>query len=173
MLEIVSAISDGTWDTPRDNVARRVKEWGLSKTTVERMVREAAVGAEVDPETVKARRAVSLGRWGWGLERTKDEIKDLSAGDEMLPALLKVYAQMQTGWDRAAGVLDESTKIQVNVVAHPVFEAMLSSVLIAVAPYPEARAAVAAAVRAKLDVLRQPAPSLLAEGSIETTGEAA
>lgn len=173
VLEIVASLSDGTWDTPRDNVARRVKEWGVSKATVEDMVREATIGAVVDPESVRQRRAVSMGRWGWGLEQAKLAIEKGPEFPDTMSKLLSSYAQMQTGWDKAAGVLDESTKVQVNVVAHPVFIAMLDSVLMALRQFPEANAAVRAAVRAKLDVLRQaPVPLLGAPETIDMPDEA-
>lgn len=173
VLEIVGALSDGTWDTPRDNVALRAKQWGVSRATVEDMVREASVGATVDPESVRARRAVAMGRWGWGVEQARQAIEDGPVGYDTMSKLLASYAQMQTGWDKAAGVLDESPKT-INIVGHPVFAGMLESVLLAVAAYPEARAAVMAAVKAKLDVLRQPAPAVLASPEvIDTTGEAA
>lgn len=176
VLEIVAAMSDGTWDTPRDNVAKRAAEWGVSRGTVEDMVREASVGAAVDPETVRTRRAVALGRWGWGVQKARAAIEDGPAGYDTMSKLLSAYAQMQTGWDKAAGVLDESPKV-VNVIGHPVFTGMLESVLLAVAQFPEARAAVMAAVKAKLDVLRQPVPAALGARApveaIETTEEAA
>lgn len=174
VLEIVASLSDGTWDTPRDNVARRMREWGVSKTTVEEMVREATIGAVVDPESVRQRRAVSMGRWGWGVEQAKIAIEAGPKFPDTESKLLAAWAQMQTGWDKAAGVLDESAKVQVNIVAHPVFLATLESVFMALRPYAEANAAVRAAVRARLDVLRQsPAPMLDAGAAdtIETTGE--
>lgn len=176
VLEIVAAMSDGTWDTPRDNVAKRAAEWGVSRATVEDMVREASVGAAVDPASVEARRAVAMGRWGWGVEQARTAIETGPKGYDTMSKLLSAYAQMQTGWDKAAGVLDESPKV-VNVIGHPVFMAMLESVIQAVQPFPEARAAVMAAVKAKLDVLRQPTPAALGARApieaIETTGEAA
>lgn len=161
VLEIVAAMADGTWDTPRDNVAIRAKQWGLSKASVEDMVREASVGAEVDPETVKARRAVALGRWGWGVEQAREAIETGPKGNDTMSKLLVSYAQMQAGWDKAAGVTTETT-VTINVSTHPAFVAGVSAIFEALARWPEAAAAARRALGNRLNVLRQ-AP-------IETSG---
>lgn len=155
-LAITSAMADGTWDTPRDNVAKRAAEWGLSVHTVADIVREAAAAAEVDPETVKARRAVALGRWGWGVQKARDAIEAGPEGVDTMSKLLSAYAQMQSGWDKAAGVLDDSVKVQINVTTHPIFVELMGAVMATLRGFPEARARVTAMLRDKATMLQQP-----------------
>lgn len=119
VLCIVAQMAAGTWDGPRD-ISELATSWALDRDTVRRMASEAALICRVDRGTVEDRRQASMGYW----RRLYEEALTAAAAPGEFDATSKclaVAASAQSGWDRAAGVLDDATKIQVNLGADPGF----------------------------------------------------
>lgn len=138
--------------------------WGLTEGTVRSYVSEAYRHVELDRGTVDERRILAMGKWDNQIRLVDEALnrkrkRPLSATEESF--LLKERASAITGWCKAAGVFDDSTKLTVNISGNPVFLAVTEALFQALVPYPEARAAAQAALSARLQVLRQgpPVPS--------------
>lgn len=153
ILAIVARIGDGRL-VPAD-VPRWAEEWGLAERTVRGYVREAYLHGRVDRGTVEERRILAMGMWETQIRLCDDALKKkgLSPMDKAL--LLKERAAAITGWCKAAGVFDDSTKLNINIAVNPVFVACTEALFLALAPFPEAHAAARAALGARLQLLRQ------------------
>lgn len=167
VLAIVARIADGQL-VPSD-VPSWATEWNLHEGTVRAMVREAYMHGRVDRGTVDERRILAMGKWefqiglcdaaleGKARAGEKRKPKPLSAMDRAL--LLRERREAVVGWCKAAGVFDDSTKVNINIAGNPVFVACTEALFLALAPFPEAHAAARMALSARLQLLRQaPAP---------------
>ena len=118
VLYIVSQMAAGTWDGPRD-MTTLAASWGFDRDSVRRLAAEAALVCRVDRGTVEDRRQASMGYWRRVYEQAMTEA--VAPGEfDAASKCLAVAAQAQTGWDRAGGVYDDTTKV-VNVYSDPRF----------------------------------------------------
>jgi hypothetical protein len=169
VLAVVSRIADGTWNGQVD-IPYFAREWGCSADALRHVVREAFMVANVDRGTVDQRRQVGMGKWDAQVALVDDAIRKGPEFPDTMSKLIAERARGVDGWCKAAGVYEDSTKIQVNVTVHPVFTGTVESILLALRDEPIALAKVRAAIATKLSVLQQTAPPMLT--SIETEGTA-
>ena len=138
--------------------------WGLSEATVRGYVAEAYRHVELDRGTLDERRLLAMAKWEFQIRLCDEALSPKAeAGEKRVRRLspmeraltLKERASAITGWCKAAGVFDDSTKLTINVAANPVFVAVTEAMFLALTAFPEAHAAARAALTSRLQMLRQ------------------
>jgi hypothetical protein len=140
-----------------------VEKWGLHERTVRGLVREAYTAVAARRGDVEERRILAMGKWEFQIRLCDEALnppveqgqrrKRLSAMDRAM--LLRERREAVTGWCKAAGVFDDSTKVTVNIAGNPIFVSCTEALFVALAPFPEAHAAARAALAGRLQALRQ------------------
>jgi hypothetical protein len=167
-------IADGKL-VPGD-VPRWAEAWGLSERTVRAYVAEAYRHVGENRGTVDERRILAMGMWEFQIELCDTALENPKLKPLDRALLLKERASAITGWCKAAGVFDDSTKISINIAGNPVFVAVTEALFTALAAFPEAHAAARAALGARLQLLRQapmglPAGPAIVEAKQEAPGQ--
>jgi hypothetical protein len=126
---------------PMRDVPVLAKEWGLSEGTVREYARAAEDILRINMGDVDAAKVQAAAF----LVRLRDAA--FTAND------FKSAREAQAELNRVTGAVDDSTKVQVNIVQHPAYLATMQTVLEALRDHPEARARVKAAVKERLALL--------------------
>lgn len=150
---VADLVAAGRWHV-RKSAQTLADIWGVELGTVQNYRRTASLIVRADRGSIEEQRDESLGRW----RRIQD--KALREGD------LKAAATAQTGYDKAAGVVESGgSKVQVNnFTSSDDFGALLAMFFASLQPFPTALRAVQETYEAFLRGERQP-PAITIEAT--------
>lgn len=126
---------------PMRDVPLLAKEWGLAEATVREYVRAAEDVLRINAGDVEAAKVQSV------VFLTK--LRDAAFDAQDYRSAREAQAEI----NRVTGAVDDSTKVQVNIVQHPAYIATMQAILEALRPFPDARAKVVRAVQERLTLL--------------------
>jgi hypothetical protein len=114
---VLGQMAAGTFDQDRD-VLLLANAWDMAPGSAANIANEALRFRQIHRGDLSLVSEMSMSHWR---RIYNDAIVAEPAFPDTKSKLLSVAASAQTGWDRAAGVLDDATKIQVNLGADPAF----------------------------------------------------
>lgn len=130
--EVVELINRMQWENDI-TVTRLARAWNKEKTFVLGCFRDACSLMRMARGTPNEDREVSLVRW---LNLYK------LAVDKGDPLSLKVASDALKGYDAASGIVDKSTRVQVNIAQDPQAQELVRRILVTLQQFPDALAAV-------------------------------
>lgn len=155
--EIVELIERDSWDGDM-TATRLARAWDKPKMFVLGCYRDACTLMRIARGSPNEDREVSLRRW----------IKLFRAAMDKGDALsMKVAADALKGYDAAAGIVDKSTRVQVNVMQDPAAREFIAEVWDVLRQFPGAPEALRARLEAKRDKLGDPTPILTTGAQVD------
>lgn len=155
--EIVEIIGRDAWENDA-TVTRLACAWDKSKMFVIGCYRDACALRRMARGSPNEDREVSLVRW-------VNLYKLAVANGDALS--LKVASDALKGYDAAAGIVDKSTRVQVNVMQDPAAREFIAEVWDVLRQFPGAPEALRARLEAKRDKLGDPTPILTTADAAE------
>jgi hypothetical protein len=116
--EIAIQIQADKWNG-YESVTAKMREWSRDQLYVQLVHRDACSMLRVARGTIEDQREESLARWMSFYRLCVENGSDVA---------LKVAGDALKGYDLAAGIVDKSTRVQVNVMTDPQAQAMLRAV---------------------------------------------